>query len=727
MIAYLKKLKHTLLFKCLKDNYIIIVLLLIFLFLIIKSFNIIIIGFFVSYLIYLFIKNWRLAVVALVILMVVLGNAGIRSLIQSKVSDDYEGYAKVLKIKKQEDHFQVTFKIGLVKVIYYSEEKLNCGDIYLIKGKITKADTSHYLGGFNYRNYLKYKNIVGIITIEKQRYYKKGFSIYSINETINQYLDNKLQTSAKPLVKALTIGNKDEFEDELATNISKIGISHLFVISGLHVNIIVMIIGLILTKLKMREKPKNIIIIIFLLSYYLISGLLISVFRVVFNYFLKFINQLYHYQLTNIDLMMINIISVLVINPFNAYQYSFILSYAISSTIIIASKILTSKNQLIASFKVSLLSIIATLPIVININPQINFLSLIYNLLYIPLVTYVLLPMSILLVFFPFLEKFTFFIFDWFKILTTSLSKIEILSFTFPNVNLVVIFLYYFVIYIILSKLELKKNCFKEVFSLILILFIWHNANFFNIYDEVYFLDLPKGDATLIRKSFNQANILIDTGENGYDDIILFLQKLGIKRLDMIIISHGDSDHNGMLDEIIDLFKVKNVCYGLYDRITPQKIPAKINQRYLKMNDEISFANMKFKVLSPKQDYHNENDNSLVIWANLFGKKYLFTGDISKKIENILKLNVNDVDVLKIAHHGSNTSSDEAFLAMIGFLQNNQNKLAICMNGYRNQFAFPSAKVIEKIKTPLLITSKSKTIRIRKGLFNQKYKIKHNW
>ena len=147
----------------------------------------------------------------------------------------------------------------------------------------------------------------------------------------------------------------------------------------------------------------------------------------------------------------------------------------------------------------------------------------------------------------------------------------------------------------------------------------------------------------------------------------------------------------------------------------------------LKANDKITLRDIELKVLSPTKDYQNSNNNSLVILANLFGKKYLFTGDITKVVEEKIELTKDDVDILKVAHHGSNTSSSLSFLNKIGFDISNPNKIAICMNGYLNQFSFPHSNTVYNIQTKLYITSYSKTICIRKNKLLSKYNIINSW
>jgi competence protein ComEC len=131
---------------------------------------------------------------------------------------------------------------------------------------------------------------------------------------------------------------------------------------------------------------------------------------------------------------------------------------------------------------------------------------------------------------------------------------------------------------------------------------------------------------------------------------------------------------------------------------------------------------INFNTLSPDSNYNNPNDNSLVLYANIFNTNYLFTGDISVKIEERINLNKLEVDVLKLAHHGSNTSTSIKFLNELKI--NEEHKIVICMNGYKNQFSFPTDKTVKKIKTNLYITSITKTVCIRKNIFNNKLVIK---
>ncbi len=719
----MKRLKLTLLFNDLKNNYIIIVIFFIINLLIYKGHFILII-FDLVYVIYLFIKNKRLVIYILILLLMLFSNLFIRNMLfNNSYKENIEEVLKVENIIKTDNNYKVYFKANNALILSYTNEELNIGSYYYIKGKVELASTSHYKNGFNYYNYLKNKNIVGILKIEKYSFVKKGFSKYILNNIVTNYLNKTLKTKSKGMIKALTIGEKEDLDDELFNSINKIGISHLFVISGLHINIISSGILFILRKLKFKENISNIITICILILYFIICGYLISVIRVILSFILKLINKTYKYDLNNIDIMSINIILVLLYNPMLAFTYSFILSYTISSSIIICHKILSSKGKfknIKSSLKVSILSVLITLPIISMINPTLNLLSILYNIVYIPFITYIMLPLSFVTVIFPFIENLYLYIYLVFEYITNIISQIKILNITFPCFNTYILISYYLLLYYILKYIELKKLPLKLIITFTLLLIYWNNINFFNIYNEVYFIDLPKGEATLIRENFNKTNILIDTGEDGYNDIILFLKSMGIKRLDMVIISHSDSDHNGMLDELIEEFNIKHIYYNQYDLKTKNIANHyKINNSSLKYIEVIKKNNILLKVISPKKNYQDTNKNSLVLYGNIFNTTYLFTGDITKEVEN--DIDIKKVDILKVAHHGSNTSTSSDFLNKINFNENNKVSIAICMNGYKNTFSFPTKNTVSKFQVPLYITSNTKTLCIRKN--KEKYQI----
>ena len=203
----------------------------------------------------------------------------------------------------------------------------------------------------------------------------------------------------------------------------------------------------------------------------------------------------------------------------------------------------------------------------------------------------------------------------------------------------------------------------------------------------------------MIHEGYNKKNILIDTGDLEASDLVSFLKSKGIKRIDAVIISHGDSDHIGGLRTLVYEFKINNIFLSYYDSVSKEEISkyrlTKTNIYYLKAGDEFYIDKMYFKVLWPSSNQLDVNNNSLVIYSVLFNTRFLFTGDIEKEAEYklIKEIGKIEVDVLKVAHHGSKTSSTEIFLNSVKF------KYAVSMNGYKNTFGFPHSSVVERINS----------------------------
>ena len=126
-----------------------------------------------------------------------------------------------------------------------------------------------YENGFDYQAYLRYQNIKGkVINLEIKKLNSK-FSLNVIHEKVNNYISNTFSKDSAVLIQALIIGEKHNMNIDLQNNIQKVGIGHLFVISGLHIEIINNGLDKFLSIFKLRSRFKNIIILCFLLFYYI--------------------------------------------------------------------------------------------------------------------------------------------------------------------------------------------------------------------------------------------------------------------------------------------------------------------------------------------------------------------------------------------------------------------------------------------------------------------------
>ncbi len=687
----------------------------------------------ILYLGYLLVKSVKYMIMVIVITSFLGVNLIIRNVNYQKI--DYGNInlqGVVTSVKEKTKSNQVILKSNKLKYIFYDDKKtLKIGDYIEVSGNLTQGDTNHIPLLFNYQRYLKENNIKGIIKDITYEKIKTSVTIYTIHQKVLNYFNFHFKGQTRGFLKALLIGDKTSLGEELIEEISSVGIGHLFVISGLHMNVLQKIVEKLLKYLKVPSKFHTTIIIVFFLLYFMITLYLVSILRVLLIYVLSKINKKAILNLTTLDIYTISITMILIVNPYYLMNYSFILTFIISTSLVVISPLLKYKkikgfilNNLIMSIN----SILVTIPIIVHINPSINTLSIIYNLFYIPFVTYILLPFSLIVTIFNFLSPVYELIVTAFSKVTSFLSVVKIgelrLSTSSEIFPIIFYSLFLIIVILFLSNSKIKKKIVAGV-TMASLIFIWSNSANLNLNDQIYFLDLPVGDSTLIVKAFNSANILIDTGENINNDLDLFLKKKGIKRLDFVIISHSDSDHNGRLHALIKDFKIKNIVISSYDTIT-EKIcqDALYNGNIIKVKkgSSITYKNINFQVLSPSKKHTSPNNDSIVMKVNIFDKTILMTGDMEKEIENELLKEYKEivVDIYKVPHHGSYTSSTADFLNKLNY------EYAVCMNGYRNTFGFPNNKVVTRYdQSKLLVTKDYTTIIFQKKWYQKQIKFKH--
>ncbi|MDY3898799.1 MAG: DNA internalization-related competence protein ComEC/Rec2 [Bacilli bacterium] len=687
----------------------------------------------ILYLGYLLVKSVKYMIMVIVITSFLGVNLIIRNVNYQKI--DYGNInlqGVVTSVKEKTKSNQVIVRSNKLKYIFYDDKKtLKIGDYIEVSGNLTQGDTNHIPLLFNYQRYLKENNIKGIIKDITYEKIKTSVTIYTIHQKVLNYFNFHFKGQTRGFLKALLIGDKTSLGEELIEEISSVGIGHLFVISGLHMNVLQKIVEKLLKYLKVPSKFHITIIIVFFLLYFMITLYLVSILRVLLIYVLSKINKKASLNLTTLDIYTISITMILIVNPYYLMNYSFILTFIISTSLVVISPLLKYKkikgfilNNLIMSIN----SILVTIPIIVHINPSINTLSIIYNLFYIPFVTYILLPFSLIVTIFNFLSPVYELIVTAFSKVTSFLSVVKIgelrLSTSSEIFPIIFYSLFLIIVILFLSNSKIKKKIVAGV-TMASLIFIWSNSANLNLNDQIYFLDLPVGDSTLIVKAFNSANILIDTGENINNDLDLFLKKKGIKRLDFVIISHSDSDHNGRLHALIKDFKIKNIVISSYDTIT-EKIcqDALYNGNIIKVKkgSSITYKNINFQVLSPSKKHTSPNNDSIVMKVNIFDKTILMTGDMEKEIENELLKEYKEivVDIYKVPHHGSYTSSTADFLNKLNY------EYAVCMNGYRNTFGFPNNKVVTRYdQSKLLVTKDYTTIIFQKKWYQKQIKFKH--
>ena len=594
------------------------------------------------------------------------------------------------KTKEDKQSFEKNYKLGdKIKVL---------GEIYLPKENTTK-------NLFNYRKYLSTKNIYHLLKINQYKKVSNNKNIfYFIKQTILDHFKND------PYLNILLIGDNSYIKKEISKSYQNNGLSHLFSVSGMHVSLIASIISKLLSKL--NENKKALIISIFLLLYLQIVGLQAAVIRGVLFYILIQINKVFNLNIKLINLFILTLSITLLINPKFIYDLGFQYSFSISFVLIYLSDILNGKYSLL---KVSLISFIVSIPISLYNFHELNFTSIIFNLFFVPFIVKIIFPLTTIVSIFTFLIPLYNILTNLMEKFSLLCTKVSILKFTFMHLQI-----YFYIIYIIIIILiiiNLKKKKYYPIYLLILILFIHYLIPSFQNKKYLYMLDIGQGDSIILH--INKETILIDTGGNTTsttstiveNTTIPTLKSLGIKKIKYLILSHGDYDHMGESINLVENFKIENVIFntGKFNYLE-QELIKKLNKKkipYYQNIEEISLKETTLYFLNTKL-YDNENDNSSLIYTKINNINILLTGDAGVDVEEELMNKYNlSIDILKVGHHGSKTSSSKEFINYIN------PKISLISVGEDNKFNHPNKEVLNNLKNTIIYrTDKNGSVMI---------------
>lgn len=587
---------------------------------------------------------------------------------------------------------------------------LSYGDKIKVTGVLKEPSTNNIFNNFNYKKYLYNKKIYYIIEASKiDKIQNNNNHIYTIKNLLYTRI-NSLKSSN--YIKALLFGD-NKLDKEIKTSYQINGISHLFSVSGFHINFITSIIYFYLDRVTYNKKIKYITVDIFLVLYLLLCNTTSLLRCTVMNILLS-INHLLKLNIKKIDIVLLTLILCIIINPFIIYDIGFIYSYTISFFLILYKNKYKTNNKLLKIIYISLISFLVSLPINIYTSYEINFLSIILNIIIVPIVSLILLPLSLLTLIFPILDNILYLITSILEKISLYTSNINIFKQILSKPSIILIIIYYLVIILILSK--------NKHYYLILILLIFHKTiPLYNGNLEVVMFDVGEADSMLISTPSKKVNILIDTGRGIYiNNIIIYLKSIGISKLNYLIITHGDEDHIGGALYLIDNFKVDNVILnkGDYTELEVELITHLKNKniKYTNNINKIPLLGSYMYLLNTKK-FSNENDNSIVTYFEYQKYKFLFMGDSSSKTEEYLinNYNLTNISFLKVGHHGSNTSSSPLFINKIN------PKVSLISVGRNNFYHHPNKEVLTNLSNSVIYrTDINKSIKIK---INNKVKI----
>ena len=448
------------------------------------------------------------------------------------------------------------------------------------------------------------------------------------------------------------------------------------------------------------------VFLLILPCYGLLVGSKSGIWRAIVLAMLAIILKKLKISVSKLDLFSLTLLVCTLIYPFAMIemggQLSFLLSFAILY-------LYEETNLLLATFKMNLVS----LPLICFYTYQFNWLTLIVNIVFVPLFMTVILPITIISAFtvhWPF-WNFVNQIFDSLYRFLDSLALNRQFTFITGKFSIVLVLLL-----VIITFFYVESRNFWNRYLLSYMIIFWGCVllNKFPLTGSVNLIDIGQGDSILITTPLNRKVVMIDvagkvhfptkawakhdSGNQVDFNTLPVLKSKGISHVDKLFLTHKDVDHIGNLETILTKFDVREVNFGVGLENDPkikktiQKYP-QIKFKNLRQGDKVKVGTLNFQVLWPQKSGKGENSDSLTLLTKIKQRNWLFTGDLDIPSENkILRKYRFKVDYLKLGHHGSKTSTGD------NLLQVTKPSVGLISAGINNRYGHPNQETLTRLK-----------------------------
>lgn len=637
--------------------------------------------------------------------------------------------------EKSIDHFDIVdYKYYKDSVHYVVENKHETYELYIEEGLDIIPLGSICTGKFNIsipeeqRNFIKKDSRASLILNELSgRIYLDNLSGVECKEAdlnlktkINQirfiYMNKVLNITEydyKFDMLTLAVGNKSYITSEFFDALQKLGIYHLYIISGTHV---AFLSAFLYGALKMIRTPVHyikIILIIVLICFFLFNFFSPSVLRAVFMGVCLLVCSFFNKKPYMTIISLSALVQVL-INPSVMYHAGFQLSYVTTYFIFLTRPLFLQFSSIGQLVIITVICELSTIVIVLLHFNEISLSGLILNIIFVPMFSFIIFPSVLIFNFLSFIHLPVFM--DEIYNFTFSCIKrlIDFLSHSFkhrvpiknlhPLSTIILFFLSYVLIIFTLKKAYFK--IFTATVMMMIVLYINHQ-NFTQNY-TLTMVDVGQGDAFIIEDHRANKTILIDTGGKfllnqqtiplSEKTVLPYLKEQGIDQLDLIIVSHLDNDHSGELLNILSKIDATNILMNTKDEKFAEwssSIPKEYLNKIIDSRniEDFMVGTMYIQHLYSMDVLDDSNNQSIVLKVTLDQFKVLFTGDIGIEREaDLIGKYKLESDILKVGHHGSDTSSSLDFIEAV------EPDIALISAGVNNRYGHPHDSVIDNLQ-----------------------------
>ncbi|WP_257643822.1 DNA internalization-related competence protein ComEC/Rec2 [Staphylococcus haemolyticus] len=614
------------------------------------------------------------------------------------------------KIEKQERQLKGIFELRHQPFVYYLysnnlKEKDLENKSCVIKGKL--------ISGLNHTPYVSISNVdLNSCHITKSK---------NIIEKQRDFIIKKLNNSSlshPEYVIALVTGDVNGINTDFIDKVKDIGIYHLLAVSGSHIATISFLIYQPLVRLNIPKVIINGLIILFLSIFAYYTGFAPSALRAILatTTVILISNKT---KIASIDILGLIFLVMTFFKPDYLYdigfQFSFIISFFIIISFPLIKKLTFIKNIFVLTFIAQLSSTIIS---IYHFN-QIQWIGLLSNLIFVPFYIFIIFPLAIFLFFaYHFVSDTALpnLVFDKIYIVHNKLLDL-FLTFKYYQIFIAPKSAVEFSIFVLLIVLIYIFFCYKKMKILFLFIIVFIVLCVFNVRPNVStitFFDVGQGDS-LIFQTRKQETVMVDTGGKevkiGNIDnhniakyhIIPTLKQKRITKIDHLIITHPHADHIGELPYIVQHIRIKKLYINLYSyseiELIKIKRLCKINNIELIDATTIQFIQLNnSKISFLHGDIPNSNDkneHSIILLIKYQRYKMLLLGDVTKNNESkLMKIyQLPKIDILKVGHHGSKTSSSESFINLI------KPTISIISNGKNNKYHLPNRETLQTLRS----------------------------
>lgn len=638
---------------------------------------------------------------------------------------------------------------------------LGYGNRLVASGEWNRASGQRNPGGFDYQSYLEHQEVSGIFRLSEFRILGQsgGNPLMSgLVIPLRRYLRNTigryLQGDQASLLSGLMLGERHRLSPAVREAFSDTGTTHVLAVSGLHAGLMALILFVILRILRLPKRAASLGTVAGLAVYTLAAGAGPSIVRSSIMAGMILLGGLWERQGNGLNMLGLAGLLILSFWPDAAFDLGFQLSFSATAGILILTKPLEavlfrlpspgwSKKWLLTPLAVSLAAQIFTAPFLAWHFHRVPLISLVANLLVVPLTGLVLalgLALAILhslggWLAWP-LAASAWLASSAMLGLVSLFSSLKVGTIAWPAVTTPQMMIYLGLLALPFLWGRAGKPRLAAIMLVMLgaNLLVWQKALAGPPGLKVTFLDVGQGDCSLVELP-NGSRLLIDAGmkspgrDSGRQVILPFLRSRGVTRLDGVLISHGDADHCGGLEYLVNRVKIDRLWVGghlarqeVFGRAMQAAAAGGVRADTVRGYDTLcGIWPARGFIYSREDSGEDGNESSLILYLQYGQASFLFPGDMGPDLEKILlhKGLLKDCRVLKVPHHGAR-SNNPAWLA-----ETLRPQLAVISVGGNNRFGHPAPEALESYAlcgSKILRTDRDGAVMVESDGENIKYR-----